>query len=192
MRRVAASVGAGHADHGSADMIGRGASQAPRGHALAQGAEHGPDVGDGTRSRPPLRLGQTTTAQGAEPQPRHGVAGCEFPFEGRPDLRADGLMFVDDRRVSANIARRCGGRPRMGAPYGPWATTARITGLRGSGVVLPVVVDSLFNRVSFSVSAGQALVAEGEVGRHEGLAMPVTRSLPVRTARGQRSLAPTP
>ncbi len=78
-------------------------------------------------------------------------------------------MFVDESWASTNMARRYGRclrgeRLRMAVPHGHWKTTTLIAGMRSSGVVAPLVIDSPVNRVIFEAWVAQALVPELQPG----------------------------
>ena len=64
-------------------------------------------------------------------------------FQGFMD--PDRFVFLDETGAATNITSRCGWAPKGerlvdAAPRGHWHTTTFVAGLRGSGVVAPLVL----------------------------------------------------
>jgi transposase len=78
-------------------------------------------------------------------------------------LNPERLIFLDETGVSTNMARlrgRCAGGERLigKVPHGHWNITTFIAGLRGNGLVAPMVTDGAMNGEIFLAYVEQFLV----------------------------------
>jgi transposase len=106
-------------------------------------------------------------------------------FDGQLDLDPARLVFIDETWASTNMARLRGRAPkgerlRAPIPHGHWKTTTFLAGLRLSGMIAPLVLDSPINAAAFLAYVEQILVPElspGDVvvmdnlGSHKGPAV---------------------
>ena len=72
------------------------------------------------------------------------------------------FVFLDETGATTNMVRRYGWGPRServidAAPFGHWRTTTFVAGLRGSGIVAPLVVDGPMTGDIFRAYIEQAL-----------------------------------
>lgn len=86
-------------------------------------------------------------------------------FDGQLDLDPERLVFIDETWTATNMTRthgRCprGERLRMGFPHGQRKTTTLVTGLRMTGMVVPMVLDRPINGEWFEAYVRQVLVPE--------------------------------
>jgi transposase len=80
-------------------------------------------------------------------------------------LEASRLVFIDETGAATNMVRRHGwgrkGKRVKGlAPHGHWKTTTFVAGLRGSGMVAPMVTDGPMNGELFKAYVKTFLVRE--------------------------------
>ena len=119
-----------------------------------------PVVRDPARSRPDA---EKKTIHAAE-QDRDDVAQAREQWTAeQPGLDLDKLVFIDESWIKTNMIR-LRGRSQKGrrlvdkTPHGHWKTSTLVAGLRGDGVVAPVVFDGPINGISFRAYLEQALV----------------------------------
>ena len=72
------------------------------------------------------------------------------------------FVFVDETGASTNMVRRYGWGPRGerlvdAAPHGHWRTTTFVAGLRGTGLMAPMVLDGPMTGEAFRAYVGQVL-----------------------------------
>ena len=90
-------------------------------------------------------------------------------FDGQLDLDPTRLVFLDESWASTAMTRTSGRastgeRLRMSVPQGHWKTTTLVAGLRGDGLVAPVVLDGAINRRRFEAYVAGVLVPELRAG----------------------------
>jgi transposase len=72
------------------------------------------------------------------------------------------FVFIDETGVSTNMTRRYGWGPKGdrlvdAAPYGHWRATTFVAGLRGAGLIAPLVLDGPMNGNAFRAYVVQFL-----------------------------------
>ena len=108
----------------------------------------------------------------AAEQDRSDVARQRARWRGwRGYMDAGRFVFLDETSVSTNMTRLFGWAPRGerlvdATPYGHWKTTSFVAGLRGGGVIAPLVVDGAVDGALFRAYTEQMLapsLAPGDV-----------------------------